>query len=112
MFATENIVTFSCGPRRVTFVNELCKISTFGRHMLRKRNYFFRNGVLPEIFGKCITRVPKVTVYDNNDGSDFATVRGKSLGEMCPCSRAECQLKYFHFECLKKKAGYVLIVET
>ena len=59
----------------------------------------FRNGVLPEIIGKCFTRVPKVTIYDNNDGST-ATVRGESLGEIYPCSRAECQLKYFHLKCL------------
>ena len=31
---------------------------------------------------------------------NFATVRGKSLGEMYPCYRAECLLKDFHLECL------------
>ena len=48
----------------------------------------FKNGVLPEIIGKCFTRVPKVMVYDNNDISNFAAVRRKSLE------------KYFHLECL------------
>ena len=38
-----------------------------------KAELAFRNGVLPQIIGKCFTRVPKVTVYDNND---FAIVRG------------------------------------
>ena len=33
-----------------------------------KAELVFRNGVLPEIIGKCFTRVPKFTVYDNSDG--------------------------------------------
>ena len=65
-----------------------------------KAQLVFRNGVLPEIIGKCLTRVPKVTVYDNNDGSQFCYCKGAVVGEMYPCSRVECQIKYFHLECL------------
>ena len=95
-----------------TFVNELCKIRTFGRHV-EKAELVFRNGVLPKIIGKCFTRVPKVTVYDNNDGSQC---KGEVIGEMSPCSLAEGQFKYFHLECLNLAralgVGSVLIVET
>ena len=38
----------------------------------------FSNGILPELIGKCFTRVPKVTVYDNNDGSQFCYCKGGS----------------------------------
>ena len=48
---------------------------------VEKAEFVFRNGVLPEIIGKYFTRVPKVTVYDNN-GANFATVKGQSL-EKC-----------------------------
>ena len=51
---------------------------------------------------KYFTHVPKVTVYDNNDESQFYYCKGAVVGEMYPCSRVECQLKYFHLECLKK----------
>ena len=67
---------------------------------VEKAELVFRNGVLPEIIGKCFTRVPKVTVYDNNDGSQFCYCKGEVIGEMYPCSRDECLLKYFHLECL------------
>ena len=57
---------------------------------VEKAELVFRNGVLPEIIGKCFTRVLKVTVYDNNEGSQFCYCKGEVIGEMYPCSRAEC----------------------
>ena len=36
----------------------------------------------------------------NNDGSQFCYCKVEVVGEMYPCSRAECLLKYFHLECL------------
>ena len=63
---------------------------------VEKAELVVRNGVLPEIIGKCFTRVPRVTVYDNNDGFQFCYCKGAVIGEMYPCSLAKCQSKYFH----------------
>ena len=81
---------------------------------VEKVELVFRNGVFSEIIGRCFTLVPKVTVYGNNVGSHFCYCMGEVIGEMYPCSRAECQFKYFHLECLNLcgKVGCVLIVET
>ena len=60
---------------------------------VEKTELVFRNGVLLEIIGKCFTRVPKVTVYDNKDGFQFCYCKGVVIGEMYPCSCIKCQLK-------------------
>ena len=80
--------------QRIIQDKDICKTC------VEKAELVFRNGVLPEIIGKCFTRVPKVTVYDNKDGSQFCYCKGEVIEEMYPCSRAEGRLKYFHLECL------------
>ena len=82
------------------FCQRIMQDKNIKKTYVEKAELVFRNGVLPEIIGKCFTRVPKVTVYDNNDGSQFCYCKGEVIGGMYPCSRAECQLKYFHLECL------------
>ena len=66
---------------------------------VEKAELVVRNWVIPEIIRKCFTRVPIVTVYDNNDGPQFCYCKGAVI-EMYPCSPAVRQLKYFHLKCL------------
>ena len=67
-----------------------------------KAKSVFMNGVLPEIIGKCFTRVPKLTVHNSNP-SQYCYCNGSVVGEMYPCSRNDCKLKFFHLECLNLK---------
>ena len=56
------------------FCQRIMQHKNIWKTYVEKAELVIRNGVLPEIIGKCFTRVP-------------------AIGEMYPCFRAECQLK-------------------
>jgi hypothetical protein len=68
-----------------------------------KAEAVFRNGILPELLGKCFTRIPKISVQDNSNMEQYCYCKGTINGQLYPCANPDCELKYFHLECLNLK---------
>ncbi len=60
----------------------------------------FINGILPELLGKCFTRIPKIEVKDSLNMQQYCYCNGTVKSQMFACCRPTCELKYFHLECL------------
>ena len=80
----------------------ICDSSLWEEYVM-KAEMVFRNGVLPQIIGKCFTRVPKYIVYDNDNSSQHCYCNGNGTGEMFACSKSNCVRKFFHLACLNLK---------
>ena len=86
-----------CFLQRITRDTEIWKEYT------QKAETVFRNGILPELLGKCFTRIPKILVQDNSTMEQYCYCKGTVNGQLYPCANSDCELKYFHLECLNLK---------
>ena len=91
------------------------------QEMARKADHFFRTAVLPELVGKFYTRLPGsglplqpvASTSADNDSNKTSTSCGTEdrwcycdqveFGEMVCCDNENCDIKWFHFECLNLK---------
>jgi hypothetical protein len=85
------------------FLQRITRDAVFWEEMVSKAEIVFRNGVLPELLGKCFTRIPKMTVKNNLNMQQYCYCNGSVTSQMFACSKQDCELKYFHLECLNLK---------
>ena len=71
--------------------------------LVEKAQIIFENGVLPELIGKCFTRVSALTVSTTSDRNEYCYCKGKEDGELFLCAKSDCKIKYFHLKCLNLK---------
>ena len=83
--------------RKDYFCQQVMQDKDIWKTYVEKAELVFRNGVFPEIIGKYLTRVPKVTVYDNNDESQFCYCKGGSRWRNIPLFSYRVSLNTFSF---------------
>ena len=73
---------------------------------LEKATKFYTNGVLPEVLGKWYSKLPEYqtsrsTEPMNTDNQVWCYCKGSEDGEMIGCDNTECDIGWFHTECLR-----------
>ena len=71
-------------------------------NLVAKAQLVFVNGVLPELIGKCFTRVSTLKV-NTSERTGICYCQGQEDGELFTCAKSECKIKYFHLKCLNLK---------
>ena len=55
-----------------------------------KSKLVFQNGILPELLGKCFTRISRLKLQDKNNKTEYCYCNGAILSQMYPCSNTNC----------------------
>ena len=75
---------------------------------MKKSTEFFKYAILPELLGKCYTKLPSTTdsvVVEQEEETSAQEVwyycQKEEYGEMIQCEIGHCEIDWFHSDCLK-----------
>lgn len=108
------VCTFTHSQENDLYIERIGKDFQFWTGCITKASHFFKTCILPELLGKWYTRSNKIyaIAFDSATSSTacsepnskqlyYCYCKGPEEGEMIACDNTDCQIEWFHLDCLK-----------